>query len=43
MQVVGVVAALGLVTACTTSNSGGPSNQVIGTFTGRITLLGSSN
>jgi surface antigen len=34
MQVVGVVAALGLVTACTTSDSGGPSNQAMGTFAG---------
>src|SRR5260370_42660862 len=34
MQVVGVVAALGLVTACTTSDSGGPSNQAMGTFMG---------
>ena len=34
MQVVGVVAALGLVTACTTSESGGPSNQTMGTFMG---------
>ena len=29
MRVVGVVAALGLVTACTTSDSGGPSNLVL--------------
>src|SRR5258708_5392565 len=34
MQVVGAVAALGLVTACTTSDSGGPSNQAMGTFMG---------
>lgn len=34
MQVVGVVAALGLATACTTSDSGGPSNQAMGTFMG---------
>ena len=34
MRVVGVVAALGLVTACTTSDSGGPSNQAMGTFMG---------
>jgi surface antigen len=34
MQVVGVVAALGLITACTTSDSGGPSNQAMGTFMG---------
>ena len=34
MQVVGVVAALGLATACTTSDSGGPSNQAMGTFAG---------
>jgi surface antigen len=34
MQVVGTVAALGLVTACTTSDSGGPSNQAMGTFMG---------
>ena len=34
MHVVGVVAALGLVTACTTSDSGGPSNQAMGTFMG---------
>lgn len=34
MRVVGVVAALGLVTACTTSESGGPSNQAMGTFAG---------
>jgi surface antigen len=34
MQVVGVVAALGLVTACTTSDNGGPSNQAMGTFVG---------
>jgi surface antigen len=34
MQAVGIVAALGLVTACTTSESGGPSNQAMGTFVG---------
>jgi surface antigen len=34
MQVVGVVAALGLATACTTSDSGGPNNQAMGTFLG---------
>src|SRR3979409_370880 len=34
LQVVGVVAALGLATACTTSDSGGPSNQAMGTFGG---------
>ena len=34
MQVVGMVAALGLATACTTSDSGGPSNQAMGTFAG---------
>jgi predicted lipid-binding transport protein (Tim44 family) len=34
MQAVGVVAALGLATACTTSESGGPSNQAMGTFMG---------
>src|SRR4249919_2651663 len=34
MRVVGVVAALGLATACTTSESGGPSNQAMGTFMG---------
>jgi surface antigen len=34
MRVVGVVAALGLITACTTSDSGGPSNQAMGTFMG---------
>jgi surface antigen len=34
MQAVGVVAALGLITACTTSDSGGPSNQAMGTFAG---------
>ena len=33
-QVVGVVAALGLATACTTSDSGGPSNQAMGTLAG---------
>lgn len=34
MQVVGLVAALGLATACTTSDSGGPSNQAMGTVLG---------
>ncbi len=34
MQAVGMVAALGLATACTTSESGGPSNQAMGTFMG---------
>jgi len=34
MRVVGVVAALGLITTCTTSDSGGPSNQAMGTFMG---------
>ena len=34
MQVVGVVAAFGLATACTTSDSGGPSNQTMGTVLG---------
>ena len=34
MKVVGVVAALGLATACTTSDSGGPSNQAMGTLAG---------
>ena len=34
MQVVGIVAALGLATACTTSDSGGPSNQTMGTVMG---------
>jgi len=34
MQAVGMVAALGLATACTTSESGGPSNQTMGTFMG---------
>jgi surface antigen len=34
MRMVGVVAALGLATACTTSESGGPSNQAMGTFAG---------
>jgi len=33
-QVVGIVAALGLATACTTSDSGGPSNQAMGTLVG---------
>ena len=34
MQAVGIVAALGLATACTTSESGGPSNQAMGTVLG---------
>lgn len=34
MQTVGLVAALGLATACTTSESGGPSNQAMGTLMG---------
>ena len=34
MRAVGIVAALGLATACTTSESGGPSNQAMGTFMG---------
>jgi len=34
MQAVGIVAALGLATACTTSESGGPSNQAMGTVMG---------
>lgn len=34
MQAVGIVAALGLATACTTSDSGGPSNQAMGTVLG---------
>ena len=34
MQVVGAVAVLGLATACTTSDDGGPSNQAMGTFMG---------
>src|SRR5258707_7000580 len=34
MQVVGVVAAIGPVTACTTRDSGRPSNQAVGTFMG---------
>src|SRR6266508_442610 len=34
MKAVGIVAALGLATACTTSESGGPSNQAMGTFMG---------
>jgi hypothetical protein len=33
-RAVGIVAALGLATACTTSESGGPSNQAMGTFMG---------
>ena len=34
MQAVGIVAALGLVTGCMTNDSGGPSNQAMGTMTG---------
>ncbi len=34
MQAIGIVAALGLATACTTSDSGGPSNQTMGTVLG---------
>jgi len=34
MRVVGLVAALGLATACTTTDSGGPSNQTMGTILG---------
>jgi surface antigen len=34
MQAIGIVAALGLATACTTSDSGGPSNQAMGTVMG---------
>lgn len=34
MQAVGVVAALGLATGCMTNESGGPSNQAMGTFMG---------
>ncbi|MPZ31854.1 MAG: hypothetical protein GEV13_12800 [Rhodospirillales bacterium] len=34
MRAVGIVAALGLATACTSSESGGPSNQAMGTFMG---------
>lgn len=34
MQAVGIIAALGLATACTTSDSGGPSNQAMGTVLG---------
>lgn len=34
MTAVGLVAALGLATACTTSESGGPSNQAMGTVMG---------
>jgi surface antigen len=34
MQVAGAVAALALITACTTSDNGGPSNQAMGTFAG---------
>jgi surface antigen len=34
LHAVGLVTALGLATACTTSESGGPSNQAMGTFMG---------
>ena len=34
LKIVGVVAALGLATSCTTSESGGPSNQTMGTVMG---------
>lgn len=34
VKLVGVVAALGLATSCTTSESGGPSNQTMGTLMG---------
>ena len=34
VQVVGTVAALGMVTGCVTNDSGGPSNQTTGTFLG---------
>ncbi|WP_422000224.1 glycine zipper domain-containing protein [Reyranella sp.] len=34
MRLVGIVAALGLASACTTSDSGGPSNQTMGTILG---------
>ena len=34
VKLVGIVAALGLATGCTTSESGGPSNQTMGTIMG---------
>ena len=34
VKLIGVVAALGLVTSCTTNESGGPSNQAMGTVLG---------
>ncbi len=34
LKIVGAVAALGLATSCTTSESGGPSNQTMGTVMG---------
>ena len=34
VKLVGMVAALGLATGCTTSENGGPSNQAMGTFMG---------
>ena len=34
VKLVGMVAALGFATSCTTSESGGPSNQAMGTFMG---------
>ena len=34
VQIVGIVAALGVVTGCVTNDSGGPSNQTTGTFLG---------
>jgi surface antigen len=34
IKLIGMVAALGLATSCTTSESGGPSNQAMGTFMG---------
>lgn len=34
VRLIGVVAALGLATSCTTSESGGPSNQTMGTIMG---------
>ncbi len=34
VKLIGVVAALGLATGCTTSDSGKPSNQAMGTFMG---------
>lgn len=36
MKAVGLIAALGLATACTTSESGGPSNQAVGTASGAV-------